>query len=106
MEEPRKSTQKSDDELDDAAMEKIEQIEEQLEDMAVKFDRSVAELDQFKKQFLSKATEKTVSFFLDVNRFNIFFFQIATYLRKIGDGLQKECGEKPYKDKLTDPVMF
>lgn len=42
-------------------MEKIEQIEEGLEDMAVKFDRSVAELDQFKKQFLSKATERTVS---------------------------------------------
>lgn len=34
--------------------------------MAVKFDRSVAELDQFKKQFLSKATEKTVSSSWDI----------------------------------------
>lgn len=49
------------EEQDERVIEKIEQIEEGLEDMAVKFDRSVAELDQFKKQFLSKATEKTVS---------------------------------------------
>ena len=75
---------------DDALIEKVEQIEEAVEDMVVKFDRSVAELDQFKRQFLSKATEKT----------------IATYLRKICDGLQKECGDKPYKDKLSDPMLF
>lgn len=62
IEEPRKSYRKSDDELDEGTIEKIEQIEEGLQDMSVKFDRSVAELDQFKRQFLSKATEKTVSF--------------------------------------------
>jgi hypothetical protein len=59
------------DGLDSEAREKIDLIEEGLEDIVVKFDRSVAELDQFKKQFLSKATEKTM----------------ATYFRKICDGL-------------------
>lgn len=94
-EDPVTSTRKSERTAeqgldDDALVERVEQIEEAVEDMVVKFDRSVAELDQFKKQFLSKATEKT----------------IATYMRKICDGLQKECGDKPYKDKLSDPMLF
>ena len=42
--------------------EKVETIEEGLEDMVVKFDRSIAEFDKFKLQFLSKATEKSVSY--------------------------------------------
>lgn len=51
--------------------EKIDQIEEGLEDIVVKFDRSINEFELFKQQFISKATEKTVSngFSLSVLKF-------------------------------------
>lgn len=28
------------------------------------------------------------------------------YFKKICDGLQKECGDKPYQDKLSNQFMF
>ena len=41
--------------------EKVDIIEEGLDDIVVQFNRSSAEFDKFKQQFISKATEKTVS---------------------------------------------
>ena len=43
------------------------------------------EVSGFKEDFLSKATEKTLALYFDL----------------IGEALQKECGEKPYTNKVS-----
>lgn len=55
--------------------------EESYKDMIENASKTVNEI---KDKFISKASEKTM----------------AHYLEKIAHGLQKECGEKPYVNKL------
>ena len=46
----------------------------------------MAEINEFKKLFLSKASEKT----------------IAYYFNRISEGLHRECGERPYTNKMGE----
>ena len=62
-------------------------MEEHVDEINVRLERGLAEVEAIREAFLEKATEKT----------------IATYLQKIADSLHRECGEKPFNNSLTEP---
>ena len=79
-------------------------MEESVEDMQIKLQRGLEEIEVFKKLFLSKATEKAVS--KKIFKIYYLFLKIGTYLNNISDCLHKECGEKPFHNKLDQPNML
>ena len=52
----------------DSVVDQIDKLEENFEELQVTVKANLAELDQFKEDFLSRATEKTVSY-----NFSMFF---------------------------------
>ena len=70
----------------DSVVEQIDKLEENFEELQVTVGNSITEINQFKQDFLSRATEKT----------------IAHYIQMISGGLHRECGEKPYCNKMHE----
>lgn len=66
--------------------ERMENLEEHVEDNHVRIDRGVQEIENFWKVFGSKADEKT----------------IAKYVSMVADGLHKEVGERPYTNRIEE----
>ena len=58
------------------------------EGFQLKMDHAKSEREKMKEEFQFRATEKT----------------IAMHLNDIAEALQKECGEKPYQNKLKPEV--
>lgn len=48
----------------DSVCEQIDKLEENFEELQVTVQRNLAELDQFKQDFLSRATEKTIAHYI------------------------------------------
>lgn len=57
-----------------------------LEEISDMLSSHSVQLDQIENNMLLKASEKTV----------------AHYLLKIAEGLQKECGERPHRNRLNE----
>jgi len=70
----------------DVIMDHIETLQENIEEVQINMKKYVEQMDAVKKGFDSRAKEKT----------------LALYFEMIGDSLQKECGDKPYSNKMND----
>lgn len=67
-------------------MEQVENIVEREQDTKEDMARVYESLGVMRSEFTTRATEKA----------------LAYYIEKVARGLQKECGDKPYTNKLGE----
>ena len=85
LQEPKKETSASesyseDDRSDDSLFHEVEQLKDNVEELQLQYAANQKQFDDFKDNFMAKASEKTIAF----------------YLKKIAGSLHRECGEKMY----------
>ena len=68
----------------------LEVLQESNEEMKLAIARNQEALDSMQSEFSTKAVEKTLAFYFD----------------KLSSSLQKDCGEKPYQNKLNQKDML
>ena len=72
--------------VDETLHEQVDNLVENFEELQFQLRDGMNEINEFKKTFLSKASEKT----------------IAIYFNRISEALHRECGERPYTKSMNE----
>lgn len=72
--------------VDETLHEVVDNLVENFEELQFQLRDGLTEIKEFKKTALSKASENT----------------IAIYFNRISEALHRECGERPYTNKMNE----